>query len=84
MHGTMQSISWCSQYHGSSFSWCVGQAIPHEKKKLGANEASAQGPQNALYNECHTNFLTELWAFENRLFVWQLYEARLYRKIQYK
>jgi hypothetical protein len=29
--------------------------------KLGANEASAQGLQNALYNECHTKFLTKLW-----------------------
>ena len=53
----------------------MGQAIPHEKKpfyrqvlKLGANEASAQGLQNALYNEYHTKFLTKLWAFENRQF----------------
>jgi hypothetical protein len=37
---------------------------------LGANEASAQGLQNTLYNECHTKFLMELWAFENRQFVW--------------
>ena len=26
------------------------------------------------------NFLTELWAFENRQFVWGLYVAMLYRK----
>ena len=37
--------------------------------KLGANEASAQGLQNALQNECHTKFLTKLWTFENRHFV---------------
>jgi hypothetical protein len=70
----------------------MGQAIPTDKKKtfyrqvlkLGANEASAQGLQNALYNECHTKFLTQLWAFENRHFVWGIYEARVHRKIQYK
>ena len=51
----------------------MGQAIPNGTKKnyqqvleLGANEASAQGLQNALKNECHTKILTELWAFENR------------------
>ena len=56
--------------------YCTGQPIPHDKKtfyqqvlKLHANEASAQGLQNALYNECHTKFLTKLWAFENRHFV---------------
>jgi hypothetical protein len=43
--------------------------------KLGTNEASDQGLQNAIYNECHTNFLTKLWAFENRKFVWWLYGA---------
>ena len=48
------------------------------------NEASAQGLQNALYNECHTKFLTKLWTFENRKFVWWLYVARVHRKIQYK
>jgi hypothetical protein len=37
--------------------------------KLGAIEASAQGLQNGLYNECNTKFLTKLWAFENRQFV---------------
>jgi hypothetical protein len=69
----------------------MGQDIPTEKKtfyrqvlKLGANEASAQELQNALYNEYHTKFLTKLWAFENRKFVWWLYEARVHRKIQYK
>jgi hypothetical protein len=35
---------------------------------VGANEASAQGLQNALYNRCHTKFLIKLWAFENRQF----------------
>jgi hypothetical protein len=34
--------------------------------KLGANEASAQGLQNALSNECHAKFLTESRAFEYR------------------
>jgi hypothetical protein len=56
----------------------MGQAIPNKKKKtfyrqvlkLGANEASAQGLRNALQNECHTKFLTKLWTFENRHFVW--------------
>jgi hypothetical protein len=50
----------------------MGQAIPHEKKyiyqqvlKLGANEASAQKLHNALWYECQTTFLTDLWAFEN-------------------
>jgi hypothetical protein len=52
--------------------------------KLGANEASAQRLQNALQNECYTKFLTTLWAFENRKFVWWLYAARVYWKIQYK
>ena len=42
--------------------------IYQQDLKLGANEASAQGLQNSLYNECHTNFLTKLWAFENRHF----------------
>jgi hypothetical protein len=43
----------------------MGQAMPHEKTiyryqqilKLGANEASAQGLRNALYNECHTTYV---------------------------
>ena len=34
--------------------------------KLGANEASAQGHQNAVENDCHNNCLIELWEFENR------------------
>ena len=62
-------------FHGVTY--CMGQAIPNEKKtfyrqvlKLGANEASAQGLQNVLQNECNTNFLTKLWEFENRQFVW--------------
>jgi hypothetical protein len=57
--------------------YCTGQVIPHENEqtiyqqvlKLGANEASAQGIQNATYNECHTQFLAKLWAFENHKFV---------------
>jgi hypothetical protein len=52
--------------------------------ELRVNEASAQGLQNAIKNECHTKFLTKLWAFENRHFVWWLYEARVYMKTQYK
>jgi hypothetical protein len=36
--------------------------------KLGANEASAKGYQNTIWNECHTNFLMKLWAFENLQF----------------
>jgi hypothetical protein len=28
--------------------------------------------------------LAELWAFEDRQFVWRLYGATLYRKIQYE
>jgi hypothetical protein len=51
----------------------MGQAIPNKKKtfyrqvlKLGANEASAQGLQNALSNECHAKSSTESWAFEDR------------------
>ena len=63
---------------GVSYTYCMGQAIPNKKKKtfyrqvlkLGANEASAQGLRNALQNECHTKFLTKLWTFENRHFVW--------------
>ena len=45
--------------------------------KLCANEASAKGLQNALYNECHTKLLTKLWAFENRPFVWRLYKIQI-------
>jgi hypothetical protein len=44
---------------------------------IGANEASSQRFQNAVYDECHTKFLTKLWAFENRQFVWRLCKARL-------
>jgi hypothetical protein len=54
---------------------------------VGANEASAQGLQNALYRtSVILNFLTwlDLWAFEDRQFVWRLYGVRLYGKIQYK
>ena len=52
--------------------------------KLAANEASVQGLQNALENECHTKFLAKLWAFENRHFVCGIYDARVHGKIQYK
>jgi hypothetical protein len=45
----------------------MGQVIPHEKKtiyhqvlKLGANEASAQRLQNAVWNECHTKFFDKV------------------------
>ena len=31
--------------------------------KVGANDRSAQELQNDLYNEIHTNFLTEVWPF---------------------
>ena len=34
--------------------------------KLGANEASAQGLQNMIQNDCHTKYLIELLEFENR------------------
>jgi hypothetical protein len=45
--------------------YCMGQCTPHNKKyqqvlKLGANEASAQGLQNAIQNVCHTKLLTKL------------------------
>jgi hypothetical protein len=54
--------------------------------KLGANEASAQGLQKQYRTSAVLNFLTKLWVFENRQFVWRIYEARLHtsRKIQYK
>ena len=46
---------------------------------------SSTGPETcAVLNECHTKFLTKLWAFENRHFVWGIYEARVHRKIQFK
>jgi hypothetical protein len=32
--------------------------------KVGANEASGQGFENAIYSECNTKVLTKLWAFE--------------------
>ena len=58
------------------YGYCRGRRTPPSFKKtiyqqvlkLGANEASAQGLQNAIYNDCHTKFLTKLWAFENRQF----------------
>jgi hypothetical protein len=45
----------------------MGQAIPHEKKtfyrqvlKLGEHEASAQGLQNEVENECHTKIFDKV------------------------
>ena len=67
--------------------YCMGQAIPNEKKNLLSTgtetrrKASAQGLQNAIYNECHTKFFTKLWAFGNRQFVCGLYVARLYTAV---
>ena len=58
---------------------------------MGLIDRPDQGLQNSLKNECSAKFLTKLWAFEDRdlasedrEFVWRLYGARLYRKIQYK
>jgi hypothetical protein len=33
--------------------------------EVGANDKSAQQLENALKNEVHTNFLTEIWPFED-------------------
>ena len=32
---------------------------------MGANDRSAQELENALKNEVHTKFLTEIWPFED-------------------
>ena len=41
------------------------KTIYQQVLKLGANEASVKGLQNALQNECHAIFLIKLWVFEN-------------------
>ena len=52
--------------------------------QMGFIYAPDQGFQNAINNECLTNFLMKLWASENRQVVWRLYAARLYGRIAYK
>ena len=50
---------------------------------MGLTYAPAQGFQNAINNECRTNFLIKLWASQNRQVVCRLYEARFYGRIPY-
>ena len=52
--------------YGSAHSPQSKKTIYQQVLKLGANEASAQGFQNAIQNDRHIKFLTELWEFENR------------------